>query len=91
MNKQNEGNSELANKSAKEFAKWSSKEYKEEVAGEFGATVPTGYVAPNKLDEKTAQKYSGGPTATPTNRMTQETATELNPATKSKKTSKKNK
>lgn len=59
MTKQNEGSSKTANKAAKEFAKWSSKDYKEEVASEFGATVPTGYVAPDKLDEKTAKKYSG--------------------------------
>jgi len=63
MTEQKEGSSKIANKAAKEFAKWSSPEYKQEAAGEFGgATVPTGYVAPDKLDEKTAQKYSGSPT-----------------------------
>lgn len=63
MTEQKEGSSKIANKAAKEFAKWSSTDYKQEVAGEFGgATVPTGFVAPNRLDEKTARKYSGSPT-----------------------------
>lgn len=61
MNKSDEGSSKTANKAAKEFAKCSSPEYKEELADELGATVSAGYAAPNRLDEKAARKYSGKP------------------------------